>query len=170
MIHEFKKVWKQYTIGMLWLLGLLWPLMGIHADGTLTFQKTITVWSYILAGTFVCLIIYVMKASGYLKFISNPISRAADNVKAATTAFPSWVWIVVVLGVAEKFSPNEGEWLFSARWIVSGSVGHWGHVHTRRNQYEGEILLRAVDGYMKIGGLDVTDETRVDPMAGGRGR
>ena len=24
---------------MLWLLGLLWPLLGIHPDGTLSFGK-----------------------------------------------------------------------------------------------------------------------------------
>ncbi len=97
MIQEFKKVWKQYTIGMLWLLGLLWPLLGIHPDGTITFQKTVTVWSYILAGTFVCLMIYVMKAGDSLKFISNPVSRVAGNIKKVSTAFPTWVWISVTL-------------------------------------------------------------------------
>ncbi len=107
MIHEFKKIWKQYTLGMLWLLGLLWPLMGIHADGTLTFQKTMTVWTYLLAGTFVFLIIYVTKASGYLKFILNPLSRTA---KSAATAFPSWVWIVLVLGVALVYPQFAGRY------------------------------------------------------------
>ena len=97
MIQEFKKVWKQYTIGMLWLLGLLWPLLGIHPDGTLTFQKTITVWSYILAGTFVCLMIYVMKAGDSLKLIAAPVSRIAGNIKTASTALPFWVWISAAL-------------------------------------------------------------------------
>ncbi len=110
MIQEFKKVWKQYTIGMLWLLGLLWPLMGIHADGTLTFQKTVTVWTYIFAGTFVCLIIYVMKASGYLKFISTPLSRTTDGIKSATSAFPTWVWIAIVLGFALVYPQFAGRY------------------------------------------------------------
>ena len=52
MIQEFKKVLKPYTIGMIWVLGLLWPLLGIHPDGTLTFQKTLTVWLYIFVGSF----------------------------------------------------------------------------------------------------------------------
>jgi len=110
MIHEFKKVWKQYTIGMLWLLGLLWPMLGIHADGTLTFQETVTVWTYLLAGTFVCLMIYVMKASGSLKFISDPMSRAADGAKSAATAFPTWVWIVLVLGFALVYPQFAGRY------------------------------------------------------------
>ncbi len=97
MIQEFKKVWKPYAIGMIWLLGLLWPLLGIHPDGTLTFQKTITVWGYILAGSFVCLMIYILKGSDSLKFIANPISRVTGNIRAASTALPTWVWLVAIL-------------------------------------------------------------------------
>lgn len=110
MIHEFKKVWKPYTIGMLWLLGLLWPLMGIHADGTLTFQKTVTVWSYLLSGSFVCLLIYVMKASGSLKFIADPMSRAADRATSTATALPSWVWMSLILGVALAYPQFAGRY------------------------------------------------------------
>jgi len=98
MIQEFKKVWKPYAMGMLWLLGLLWPMLGIHPDGTLTFQKTFTVWSYLLAGSFVCLMIYVMKAGGAMTFITNPLSRAADGLKASATALPTWAWMVLLLG------------------------------------------------------------------------
>ncbi len=100
MIQEFKKVWKPYAIGMLWLLGLLWPLLGVHSDGTLTFQKTVTVWSYILAGSFVCLVIYVMKSSDALNFISDPLSQAAGKVKSTATALPAWVWMSVFLVAA----------------------------------------------------------------------
>ena len=100
MIQEFKKVWKQYTIGMLWLLGLLWPLLGIHSDGTMTFQTTFTVWTYILAGSFVCLMIYVIKVSGSLKFIADPISRITGNLKTSSTALPTWTWLAVGLIVA----------------------------------------------------------------------
>lgn len=98
MIQEFKKVWKQYAIGMLWLLGLLWPLLGIHPDGTMTFQKTITVWTYIAAGAFVCLLVYVMKTSGSMKFISDPLSLATERLKTGATAVPTWVWFTVLLG------------------------------------------------------------------------
>ncbi len=83
---------------MLWLLGLLWPMLGVHPDGSLTFQKTLTVWSYIFAGTFACLMIYVMKASGTMTFVTNPLSRAAESLKASATALPTWVWLVILLG------------------------------------------------------------------------
>jgi branched-chain amino acid transport system permease protein len=97
MIQEFKKVWKQYTIGMLWLLGLLWPMLGIHPDGTITFQETLTIWTYLLTGSFICLVIYVVKESAALQFIADPISRVADNIKASSRALPTWSWITVIL-------------------------------------------------------------------------
>jgi branched-chain amino acid transport system permease protein len=92
MIQEFKKVWKPYTIGMLWLFGLLWPMLGIHADGTLTIHETVTVWSYILAGTAACLLIYIFKKSGHLDFVGDPVSRVAGRIKARTTTIPNWAW------------------------------------------------------------------------------
>ncbi len=87
-------------IGMLWLLGLIWPMMGIHPDGTLTFQKTLTVWSYLLAGSFVCLLIYVMKTSGNLDFIASPLSRAAGQTKAKVSGLPFWIWMALILVIA----------------------------------------------------------------------
>jgi len=96
MIQEFKKVWKQYTIGMLWLLGLLWPLLGIHPDGTMTFQTTFTVWTYILAGSFVCLVIYVTKVSGALKFFADPISRGVCCFISAWVLVSTWWWVWLV--------------------------------------------------------------------------
>jgi hypothetical protein len=28
MIQEFKKIWKTYAIGLLWLMGIIWPTVG----------------------------------------------------------------------------------------------------------------------------------------------
>ncbi len=97
MIHEFKKVWKTYTIGLLWLLGLLWPLLGIHPDGTLSFGKTFTVWLYIAAGISICMLLYVMNKSGSLVTVSRPMSALRDNLAQASGKVPTWVWIVILL-------------------------------------------------------------------------
>ena len=110
MIQEFKKVWKQYTVALLWLLGLLWPMLGIHPDGTLTFRTTLTVWGYILAGSFVCLIIYVMNAGGTLKFVSGPVSRISTSIKKTSTTLPTWVWLVVLLVLAALYPQMAGRY------------------------------------------------------------
>jgi len=46
-------------------------------------------------------------------------------------------------------------------WNVAGSVGHWGHMHTRRNQYQAELTVEAIDGRWKITGLELTSEVRL---------
>jgi branched-chain amino acid transport system permease protein len=100
MIHEFKKVWKPYTIGLLWLLGLLWPLLGIHPDGTLTFDEAFTVWLYIAIGMSICLLLYIMNKSGSLDVVGRPLAGLRDTVGRASGKVPSWVWIVALLAFA----------------------------------------------------------------------
>jgi len=52
---------------------------------------------------------------------------------------------------------------FSARcsWKVSGTVGHWGHVHTRTNGYDARFTVQVTDGEWKITELEVLLEERV---------
>ena len=59
--------------------------------------------------------------------------------------------------------PLPGEVGFIARctWNVSGSVGHWGHIHQRRNQYEARLVVKAVDGAWKITDLELLQEERL---------
>lgn len=97
MIQEFKKIWKRYAITMLWLLGLLWPLLGIHPDGTLTFENTVTVWLYILAGTFACLILYIVNSSGNLKLFTDPVVTTTRKIGAIGEKMPSWIWLSALL-------------------------------------------------------------------------
>ncbi len=46
-------------------------------------------------------------------------------------------------------------------WNVTGSVGHWGHIHQRRNQYEAILEVKPVGGVWKITGLDLLSEERL---------
>jgi hypothetical protein len=46
-------------------------------------------------------------------------------------------------------------------WNVSGSVGHWGHIHTRRNQYEARLTVREIEGAWKVTGVQLLQETRL---------
>lgn len=100
MIHEFKKIWKSYTIGLLWLLGLLWPLLGIHPDGTLSFDRTLTTWLYIAVGTFICLLLYLLNKSGNLNVVSRPLAGVRDTIAQASAKVPARVWMLLLLVVA----------------------------------------------------------------------
>jgi hypothetical protein len=59
--------------------------------------------------------------------------------------------------------PLDGREGFRARctWNVRGSVGHWGHVHQRTNQYQAELSVEPVDGAWKITGLELLQEQRL---------
>ena len=47
------------------------------------------------------------------------------------------------------------------RWNVSGSVGHWGHVHERTNAYHANLEITDVDGGWKLTGLEILEEQRL---------
>jgi len=55
--------------------------------------------------------------------------------------------------------------LFHTKWTAMGSVGHWGHIHIRKNQYEANITVEPVDGAWKITGLELLEEKRIDSYA-----
>ena len=100
MIHEFKKIWKNYAVGLVWLLGLLWPMLGIHPDGTLSFGNTFTVWLYIAATSAVCLLLYLLNKGGVLRPVTPALSRARESVGRLFTAMPNPIWIGALLVLA----------------------------------------------------------------------
>jgi hypothetical protein len=55
--------------------------------------------------------------------------------------------------------------LFHAKWTAMGTVGHWGHIHMRKNQYEANITVEPVDGDWKITHLELLEEKRIDSYA-----
>jgi hypothetical protein len=56
-------------------------------------------------------------------------------------------------------------WLFHAQWTAMGTVGHWGHIHTRKNHYDAKITVEPQDGAWRITDLELLEEKRVDPYA-----
>jgi hypothetical protein len=61
----------------------------------------------------------------------------------------------------EAKSANSGGFSATATWNVAGSVGHWGHVHQRRNQYRAELNVAPVDGEWKLVALEILEEERL---------
>ncbi len=46
-------------------------------------------------------------------------------------------------------------------WTVEGTVEHWGHIHTRVNQYRAEFGIRAVENAWKIDTMRVLDQKQM---------
>ena len=47
-------------------------------------------------------------------------------------------------------------------WQVEGTVEHWGHIHTRRNEYQAEFDVEPRDEEWKITGIRPLSEKRVN--------
>ena len=56
---------------------------------------------------------------------------------------------------------DNGGFVAEATWTVGGSVGHWGHIHQRANQYRAKLDIEPVDGRWKLTGLTIEEETRL---------
>ena len=54
-----------------------------------------------------------------------------------------------------------GGFVATATWNVGGSVGHWGHVHQRRNKYRAQLEIEPVDAVWKLTGIEILEEQRL---------
>lgn len=68
---------------------------------------------------------------------------------------------VKVVSAKTQESPIVGEFKVLCSWRVAGTVEHWGHVHTRENEYEAMLTLGAEDGFWKLSGVEIVGERRV---------
>jgi hypothetical protein len=68
--------------------------------------------------------------------------------------------------VAERLNDRPLASAIRGNWTAQGTVGHWGHVHTRRNRYDAVVTVEAIDGTWKITDMEVLEEQRVDPTSG----
>jgi hypothetical protein len=64
---------------------------------------------------------------------------------------------------AERIDGEGLTYAVHGTWTALGTVGHWGHVHQRKNRYEAVVTIAARDGAWKIVGLELRDERRIDP-------
>lgn len=68
---------------------------------------------------------------------------------------------VEILQVDEVTRAEEGGFVANARWVVSGSVSHFGHTHYRRNQYHALVTFVATEGAWKIRDIELIEEQRL---------
>jgi branched-chain amino acid transport system permease protein len=103
MTPASKKLLKYYGIGLVWFFGLLWPLLGIHADGTITFKNAVTVWLIVFAATLFILILVLLYKAGLLTGITAPLGNAGRRMIQKAIAIPHWVGFSLVLILAVLF-------------------------------------------------------------------
>jgi len=68
---------------------------------------------------------------------------------------------VELIGVKVESLSGEIGFKAMSTWIVRGSVGHWGHIHERINQYEARLTVKPIDSKWKIVDLELLQEERI---------
>jgi hypothetical protein len=92
-------------------------------------------------------------------------NRKSFAVKKAGGAQARVKEVEILEALAEPSSTEGKGFDVKATWTAQGSVGHWGHVHTRKNYYDALVNVQVVDGHWKITGLELLEEKRLDPYA-----
>ncbi len=73
---------------------------------------------------------------------------------------------VEILSVSAKSHPKIPKaYSMKSKWTAFGTVGHWGHIHARKNKYEAVLTVKQVGGVWKVAGLELIEEKRVEPYA-----
>ncbi|MBU2644021.1 high-affinity branched-chain amino acid ABC transporter permease LivM [bacterium] len=103
MIRASKDIWRGYLIGIVWLLALLWPLLGIHSDGTLSFSRTLQVWLIIAVITLLLILITLLYKNQKLTWISGPVARTRSAIGSSSQKVPTWGWIMLAALFALTF-------------------------------------------------------------------
>jgi hypothetical protein len=57
--------------------------------------------------------------------------------------------------------PSAGSFTAKTSWSALGTVGHWGHAHTRTNVNLGRVTISPVGGSWKITALEMLDQRRL---------
>ncbi|MGI9344195.1 MAG: hypothetical protein ACR2QV_15290 [Gammaproteobacteria bacterium] len=62
---------------------------------------------------------------------------------------------------AELVGRDGNRLTIASDWNVSGSVGHWGHIHQRKNGYRANLEISEIEGAWKLTGLEILEEQRL---------
>lgn len=90
-------------------------------------------------------------------------NRRAFSIQKAGGAQARIKSVEIQQAVAKRVDDRPLAYAIKADWTAQGTVGHWGHIHTRRNRYNAVVTVEAVDDSWKITGLEVLEEQRVQP-------
>ena len=96
-------------------------------------------------------------------YLQNRRSFAVQQAGGAQAKIQS---VEIQDAVAERLDDRPLAYAITGNWTAQGTVGHWGHVHTRRNRYHAVVTVEATDGAWKITGMQVLEEQRIDPTPG----
>jgi hypothetical protein len=91
-------------------------------------------------------------------------SRKSLVIEQAGGAQAKIKQVAVLETEVQEADKNKGAVAIRTKWTATGSVGHWGHLHTRQNVYDAILTLSVADGFWKISGIELLEEKRLDSI------
>jgi hypothetical protein len=91
-------------------------------------------------------------------------SRKSMVIERAGGAQAKIKQVEVLETEVQESNTQNGAVAMRTKWTAIGSVGHWGHLHTRQNIYDAILTLAVADGSWKISGIELLEEKRIDPF------
>lgn len=61
----------------------------------------------------------------------------------------------------DTVQPQDGGFVADCQWTAMGTVGHWGHQHTRVNRYKARVTVLPVETEWKLTKIEVQEERRI---------
>ncbi|EMG36316.1 amino acid/amide ABC transporter membrane protein 2, HAAT family [Desulfocurvibacter africanus PCS] len=110
MIPAFSRPWLILAVGLAWFFLLLWPLLGIHADGTLTFDKSFQVWIRVAVAAAIFVGLRQLNKAGAFNYITRPLAKVRESGQSAAGLIPKPVWILLALAVALAYPQFTGRY------------------------------------------------------------
>ena len=92
-------------------------------------------------------------------------NRKSFAIKKAGGAQAKIKTVDIQQAQAKRLESGSLGYAITGRWTALGTVGHWGHIHTRQNLYDAIVTIEAIDGQWKITDLELLEEMRIDPNA-----
>ena len=92
-------------------------------------------------------------------------NRKSFAIKKAGGAQAKIKQVDIQQAQARRLEGGSLGYAITGRWTALGTVGHWGHIHTRQNLYDAVVTVEAIDGRWKITDLELLEERRIDPNA-----
>jgi branched-chain amino acid transport system permease protein len=97
--HGSKKSWVIFAVAMGWFFLLLWPMLGIRADG-LFFAQTFSVWIKVVGACAIVLVMVQLQRAGRLEWLSKPADAFVSKVQSTYAVSPKWLLATILLALA----------------------------------------------------------------------
>jgi hypothetical protein len=171
LVQHFKRdrrVHASYSIALILILGMTVLMFREHQQSSLNPERLQTLTGKLLHNVYRAFdhrgeeVIYDVLARSVSGDLLADIYLETQGSLVLANQGGARVKVKSIEMISTELKDRDGNRLtVASEWVVSGSVGHWGHVHQRTNSYQAELELSEIDNAWKLTGLEILQEERL---------